>query len=90
MRILEKLWEEGIHPAETTYRRSREYIRAVRHWSESERALTEGLGEGQRELYEKAMSDYSVLVSSSECDSFMTGFRLGAELMIAVFYEEEL
>ena len=90
MGILEKLWAEGLHPAETACRHSKEHIRAVRRWSESERALTEGLGEGQRERYEKAMSDYSVLVSSSECDSFMTGFRLGAELMIDVFCDEDM
>jgi hypothetical protein len=85
MNILEKLWYGNIEPAEYDTSPSKEYRQMLQLISRNENKLLATMTDAQKELFTKyadCVREYQVM---AECMLFQNSFRLGAQMMLAVF-----
>ena len=89
MNILEALWGGAIRPCERTVKRGSEYDRVRQEASAAYEKFWAMLTPEEKAAYDTYSESYSHLMSISEADSFTKGFRLGAQILLAVISEED-
>ena len=86
MSILEELYYGNIRPTDEP--QSVEVRKALSEVTEIEEALGENLAnKGQKEKISQLSERYNKLITLTECDGFLQGFRLGAKLMAELMAE---
>lgn len=84
MKILKKLWYGDINPNERKLPSNSEQYELVSLIVRHEETLFPMLSEQAKEIYEKLRECRSELFSLVECEAFISGFRLGARIMLEV------
>ena len=88
MTILEQLWHEDLHPAETTKSPTPELSELINISGESEIKLLHLLTDEGKELFHKYTDAQSGIYDIGECDIFINGFRMGARLMMELMEDK--
>ena len=89
MQILEEFWCGNINPAERPFLRQRRFDKAFRILTKNEEKLFESLNEQEKELLEKYKACYDEMIQTTECQTFIKGFKLGARFVMACFENDE-
>ena len=84
MGILEKLWLGNVKPGESSMPTNSEHYKLVKLIVRHEETLFPMLSEQAKDTYEKLRECRSELSSIVECEAFISGFRLGAKIMLEV------
>ena len=84
MSILENLWYGNVSPSERSIKKNSEYNRLSKASLEQEERFIKELSKDGRKAYEEHASSQMAMVSISECDSFVCGFRLGAKMILEI------
>lgn len=87
MQVLEDLYLGDIHPNERTFKRNTQYAKALDELVKAGDALTDGLTEEQKELFENYMTAQREINVLTDCETFCIAFKLGAKIMIDVLTE---
>lgn len=82
MSILEKLWLGNVKPNERKLPSNSEHYERVKRIIQHEEELFPTFSEQAKETYEKLRECRSELSSLVECEAFISGFRLGAMIML--------
>ena len=85
MNILEEFWYSNIEPAVYDASPSKDYKEMLQLISRNEENLLTTMTDAQKELFTKyadCVREYQVM---AECMLFQNSFRLGAQMMLAVF-----
>ena len=85
MSILEDLWYGNLSPNERTIQKNSEYARLSKESLQCEEQFIKDLSAEGRQAYEDHTTKQMTLSSIAECDSFVSGFRLGARMMLEIF-----
>ena len=85
MQILDLLWTSRIIERENPLLHSKERTKAIEKVERGEEALKAALTPEQAALLDKFLSNYEMLGEIYERDNFVSGFRLGAMVMLDVF-----
>ena len=87
MNILEELWYGNIQPMELSHiENNAQYKEALQVVNRNYDRLQEGLTEKQKELLMRYAESRNEFSNITELDSFKTGFKLGAGLVIEVHH----
>ena len=84
MSILENLWYGNVKPSERKMSSNSEQYELVKYITRHEEALLPMLSDEARKTYEKLWECKSELSSLNELEAFISGFRLGAQIMLEV------
>lgn len=84
MLILEDLYLGNIHPNESGFKRNSQYAKALDELVKVGDALTDGLTEEQKELFEDYMTAQREVSVLTDCETFCLAFKLGAKIMLDV------
>jgi len=87
MQVLEDLYLGDIRPNERTFKRNTQYAKALDELVKAGDALTDGLTEEQKELFEDYMTAQREINVLTDCETFCIAFKLGAKIMIDVLTE---
>lgn len=87
MQVLEDLYVGDIRPNERFFKRNSQYAKALDELVKVGDALTDGLNEEQKELFEDYMTAQREVTVLTDCETFMYAFRLGAKIMMDVLIE---
>lgn len=90
MLILEDLYLGDIHPNERGFKRNSQYARALDELVKVGDALTDGLSEEQKALFEDYMTAQREVTVLTDCETFLYAFRLGAKIMLDVLTEGQM
>ncbi len=83
MQILEELWNGNICPIAQPPYRSRDYQQLVALYERCENTLFPTLNDTQKDDLQKMQELAGEMRSIAECSAFISGFRLGVQLMSA-------
>lgn len=89
MQILEELWRNDLQ-IERPLLHNRQYSEALSRSSDCEKALEETFDEKQQELFEAYLKSRDDLTVVTDCETYITGFKLGAKIMIDVLTKSEV
>ena len=84
MLILEDLYLGDIRPSERSFKRNRQYAKALDDLVKAGDALTDTLTEKQKETFEDYMTAQRKVNVLTDCETFIYAFRLAAKIMIDV------
>ena len=84
MLFLEEFWYGNISPGEERCRPNSEYSKAFREMEKCENQLKEKLDAEGWETFQQFTKAQMEASSLSDCDSFISGFRLGAKVIMDV------
>lgn len=84
MYVLEKLWREGLSPSERYARKDSEHQRLMVQLCDTGAALANMLLEDGETLLEQYDEIQRSIVIVSEEETFVTAFRMGAQMMLDV------
>ena len=84
MFVLEKLWREGLSPSERYVRKGSEYKRLMVQLCDTGEALLKMLPEDGKALLEQYDEVQRSAIMLSEEETFITAFRMGAQMMLDV------
>lgn len=84
MYILNDLWHRKITPSERFIRPDSEYLRILHKFSEETDALAKDLPPEKQKLCSELEDLQLKLISISEEDTFIKGFRLGARMILDI------
>lgn len=87
MTTLEDLYYGNIIPYEHSFKRGREYSEALGYVVRNENDLRATFTKRQKEIFEKLKDCESVLHGMNELESFISGFKLAARILIEVMQE---
>lgn len=87
MTTLEDLYYGNIIPYEHSFKRGRAYSEALGYVVRNENDLRATLTKRQKEIFEKLKDCESVLHGMNELESFISGFKLAARILIEVMQE---
>ena len=87
--FIEELYYGNIDPQARGYRPKSHAKKASDSLSVLEEQLTERLDGEDKELFLRFCNAYAELMGECELDTFMTGFRLGARLMMDTFLSDD-
>lgn len=85
MSILDKLWEEGLHPSEQTSIQSKEYQQAINRMADLADSLTKEMTAYEKEIFEAFSLAKAEVENIEQKEHFVDAFRLGALLMLDIF-----
>ena len=85
MNFLEEFWYGNIEPAEYDTSSSKEYKEMLQRISRNEDKLLATMTDAQKELFNKYADCVRDHQAMAECMLFQNSFRLGAQMMLAVF-----
>ena len=85
MHILEEFWYGHINPMERPFQRQRKFNKTFRLLTKNEEKLLENLNEQEKEVFDKLKACYDEMIQTTECQTFIKGFKLGARFVIACF-----
>ena len=89
MKILEQLWNNGLHPSETKLPSNSRYHKHLDTVTENEEKLLSMLSEEAKEAYKKYIDSREEMSATDNANIFITGFRMGARVMLEVMQEEK-
>ena len=84
MLILEDLYLGDIRPNERSFKRNGQYAKALYEVVKAGDALTDGLTESQKELFEEYMTAQREVNVLTDCETFCFAFKMGAKIMLDV------
>ena len=85
MHILEEFWYGNINPMERPFQRQRKFDKTFRLLTKNEEKLLENLNEQEKEVFYKLKACYDEMIQTTECQTFIKGFKLGARFVFACF-----
>ena len=83
--ILEELYYGNIEPQELNSKLSGKLSKKLNALTEKEEQLTAKLTDEDKEMFIDYVNTYNEFLSLSNSDSFISGFRLGAEFSYDTF-----
>ncbi len=83
--FIEELYYGNIDPQARAYRKDSRIYKILDDINEAENKLTECLQMDEKKLFLDFCNAYAELLGTSELDSFIVGFRLGAKLIYDTF-----
>lgn len=87
MNILEDIYLGDIRPNERSFKHNSQYAKALDELVKAGDALTDGLTEEQKELFEDYMTAQREINVLTDCETFCIAFKLGAKIMLDVLTE---
>lgn len=84
MQILEDLYLGAVNPSERSFKRNGQYAKALDELVKVGDALTAGLTEEQKELFEDYMTVQREVSVLTDCETFCLAFKIGAKIMLDV------
>ena len=90
MQILEDLYIGNVRPGERIFKRNSQYAKALDEVVKAGDALTEGLTEKQKELFEDYMTAQREVNVLTDCETFCVAFKLGAKIMLDVLTDSPM
>lgn len=87
MHILEDIYIGDIRPNERSFKRNSQYAKALDELVKAGDALTDGLTEEQKKLFEDYMTAQREINVLTDCETFCIAFKLGAKIMLDVLTE---
>ena len=84
-RVLEELWYGNITPIDRSFKKDSAFAEAVKMLSRNETVLESLIDNAAKEVFEKYREAQSDVTRISECETFISGFRLGARIIIEAF-----
>ena len=88
MHIIEEFWYGNINPMERPFQKQRGFDKAFKMLTKNEEKLLESLNEQEKELLEKYKTCYDEMIQTTECQTFIKGFKIGARFVMACFENE--
>lgn len=90
MQVLEDLYLGDIRPSDRSFKRSSQYAKALDDVVKAGDALTEGLTDKQKELFEDYMTAQREVNVLTDCETFCMAFKLGAKIMLDVLSDGQM
>lgn len=90
MQILEDLYVGDIRPNERSFKRPGQYAKALDELVKAGDALTTGLTDEQKELFEDYMTAQREVTVVTDCETFCYAFKLGAKIMLDVLTDGQM
>ncbi len=87
MSVLEELYYGNISIAERAIKKGSEYDRLIKVGIEFENKLMKSMNKQQKELFENVFTTRFEQEDIMLTETFVEGFRLGAQIMLEVFSE---
>ena len=82
MLVLEDLYLGDVRPSDRGFKRTSQYARAMDEVVKAGDALTEGLTEEQKELFEDYMTAQREVNVLTDCETYCPAFKTGAKIML--------
>ena len=90
MQVLEDLYLGDVRPSDRSFKCNSQYAKALDQVVKAGDALTDGLTEEQKELFEDYMTAQREVNVLTDCETFCRAFQLGAKIMMDVLTEGKL
>ena len=90
MLILEDIYLGDVRPCERSFKRNSQYEKALDDVVKAGDALTEGLTDKQKELFEDYMTAQREVNVLTDCETFCMAFKLGAKIMLDVLTDGQM
>ena len=90
MLILEDLYLGDVRPNERSFKRNSQYAKALDEVVKAGDALTDGLTEKQKELFEDYMTAQREVTVLTDCETFCLAFKMGAKIMLDVLTDGQM
>lgn len=90
MQVLEDLYLGDIRPSDRSFKRNSQYAKALDDVVKAGDALTEGLTDKQKELFEDYMTAQREVNVLTDCETFCMAFKLGAKIMLDVLSDGQM
>ena len=90
MQILEDLYLGDVRPSDRSFKRNSQYAKALDEVVKAGDALTSGLSDEQKELFEDYMTAQREVNVLTDCETFIYSFRLAAKIMIDVLTDGQM
>ena len=90
MQILEDLYLGDIRPNERFFKRNSQYAKALDEVVKAGDALTDGLTDEQKALFEDYMTAQREVNVLNDCETFCLAFKLGARIMLDVLTDGQM
>jgi hypothetical protein len=90
MQVLEDLYLGDVRPSDRSFKRNSRYAKALDEVVRAGDALTDGLTEEQKELFEDYMTAQREVNVLTDCETFIYSFRLASRIMIDVLTEGQM
>ena len=86
----EELYLGDVRPNERYFKRNSQYAKALDELVKVGDALTDGLTEEQKELFEDCMDAQREVTVFTDCETFCYAFKLGSKIMLDVLTEGQM
>ena len=90
MQVLEDLYLGDVRPSDRSFKRNSQYAKALDDVVKTGDALTDGLTEKQKKLFEDYMTAQREVNVLTDCETFCMAFKLGAQIMLDVLTESRM
>lgn len=90
MQILEDLYLGDVRPSDRSFKRNSQYAKALDEVVKAGDALTNGLTEEQKKLFENYMTAQREVNVLTDCETFCMAFKLGAKIMLDVLMDSQM
>ena len=90
MQILEDLYLGDVRPSDRSFKRNSQYAKALDEVVKAGDALTSGLSDEQKELFEDYMTAQREVNVLTDCETFCTAFKLSAKIMMDVLTKGQM
>lgn len=90
MQVLEDLYLGDVRPSDRSFKRNSHYAKALDEVVKAGEALTDGLTERQKELFEDYMTAQREVNVLTDCETFCLAFKLGAKIMLDVLTDGQM
>jgi hypothetical protein len=90
MLILEDLYLGDVRLNEHSFKRNSQYVKALDEVVKAGDALTDGLTEKQKELFEDYMTAQREVTVLTDCETFCLAFKMGAKIMLDVLTDGQM
>ena len=87
--FIEELFYGNIDPQSRGYRKGSRIIKVSDNMNEIEEKLIERLNGKEKKLFLNFCNAYAELMGTSDLDSFIVGFRLGAKMVFDTFCSDD-
>ena len=90
MQVLEDLYLGDIRPNERGFKRNSQYAKALEKVVKAGDALTDGLTDEQKGLFEDYMTAQREVNVLTDCETFCLAFKLGAKIILDVLTDGQM
>ncbi len=89
MSILEEIWYGNVHPGELNLKKHSPYKELLALMIRHQDDLLPRLNDEEKEIFEKYADAASEMYSHTNCEVFISGFKLGAKIMVEVLTSDD-